>query len=257
MKARIKFRKYGALKFIGHLDVMRYFQKVMRRADIPIAFTGGFSPHMIMSFASPLGIGLESDGEYLDIELTEPIASREAVQRMNEAGVEGIEVLSLRQIAEEKKMTGMTILAAADYLITPKQEILPESGSAEDSSANRLSTDFIGQSEIRVMKQTKRSEREVDLRPLIYDWEFRDDSIFIRTAAGSTENLKPDLVMDTFLKYTEAVSEKADSAETASGTAQALNAQSFTYRRLEMYADSGKDGRRNLVTLESLGGEIH
>ena len=105
MKARIKFRKYGVLKFIGHLDVMRYFQKVMRRADIPIAFTGGFSPHMIMSFASPLGIGLESDGEYMDIELTDPIESKEAVRRMNEAGVEGIEVVSFRQIAEEKKMT--------------------------------------------------------------------------------------------------------------------------------------------------------
>ena len=267
MKARIKFRKYGALKFIGHLDVMRYFQKVMRRADIPIAFTGGFSPHMIMSFASPLGIGLESDGEYLDIELTEPIASREAVQRMNEAGVEGIEVLSLRQIAEEKKMTGMTILAAADYLITPKQEILPESGSAEDSSANRLSTDwkelfrdFMGQSEIRVMKQTKRSEREVDLRPLIYDWEFRGGSIFIRVAAGSSENLKPDLIMDTFLRSAGTVSanaEETDPAEADSGVPQSLNAQSFTYRRLEMYADTGKDGRRNLVALESLGGEIH
>lgn len=44
MKARIKFRKYGALRFIGHLDVMRFFQKVMRRAEIPIAFTGGYSP---------------------------------------------------------------------------------------------------------------------------------------------------------------------------------------------------------------------
>ena len=130
MKARIKFRKYGVLKFIGHLDVMRYFQKVMRRAEIPIAFTGGFSPHMIMSFASPLGIGLESDGEYLDIELTEPIASNEAVRRMNEVDVEGIEVLSFLQIAEEKKMTGMTILAAADYLVTPKKEILPDAGSA-------------------------------------------------------------------------------------------------------------------------------
>ena len=65
---------------------------------------------MIMSFASPLGIGLESEGEYLDIELTEPVESREAVRRMNEAGVDGIEVVSLRQIAEEKKMTGMTIL---------------------------------------------------------------------------------------------------------------------------------------------------
>lgn len=254
MKARIKFRKYGALKFIGHLDVMRYFQKVMRRADIPIAFTGGFSPHMIMSFASPLGIGLESNGEYLDIELTEPIASREAVRRMNEAGVEGIEVLSLRQIAEEKKMTGMTILAAADYLITPKQEILPESGSAEDSSANRLPSDwkerfrdFMGQSEIRVMKQTKRSEREVDLRPLIYDWEFRGGSIFIRVAAGSSENLKPDLIMDTFLQY----------AGFLSSGKEELNASSFAFRRLEMYADTGKDGNQQLVTLESLGGEIN
>lgn len=260
MKARIKFRKYGALKFIGHLDVMRYFQKVMRRADIPIAFTGGFSPHMIMSFASPLGIGLESDGEYMDIELTDPIESEEAVRRMNEAGVEGIEVISFRQIAEEKKMTGMTILAAADYLITPKKDILPDAGSAEGSLSHDWKeqfSNFMEQNEIRVMKQTKRSEREVDLRPLIYDWEFRGNSIFIRTAAGSTENLKPDLVMDTFLKYTGAVSEKADSAEAVSGAAQALNAQSFTYRRLEMYADSGKDGRRNLVTLESLGGEIH
>ena len=59
MKARIKFRKYGSLRFIGHLDVMRFFQKVMRRADIPIAFSGGYSPHMIMSFANPLGIGLK------------------------------------------------------------------------------------------------------------------------------------------------------------------------------------------------------
>lgn len=260
MKARIKFRKYGALKFIGHLDVMRYFQKVMRRADIPIAFTGGFSPHMIMSFASPLGIGLESDGEYLDIELTDPIESNKAVCRMNEAGVEGIEVLSFLQIAEEKKMTGMTILAAADYLISPKNDILPDSGSAEA----RLSpdwkeqfSDFIEQNEIRVMKQTKRSEREVDLRPLIYEWEFRGNSIFIRTAAGSTENLKPDLIMETYLKYIAAVSEKAASAETVSTGPQALNAQSFTYRRLEMYADPEKDGGKNLVTLESLGGEIH
>ena len=63
MKARIKFRKFDTLRFIGHLDVMRFFQKVMRRAGIPIAFTGGYSPHMIMSFASPLGIGLSSDGE--------------------------------------------------------------------------------------------------------------------------------------------------------------------------------------------------
>ena len=63
IKIRIKFRKYGVMRFIGHLDIMRYFQKAIRRANIPIAFSGGFSPHMIMSFAAPLGVGVTSAGE--------------------------------------------------------------------------------------------------------------------------------------------------------------------------------------------------
>lgn len=73
---RVRFRKYGVLKFIGHLDVMRYFQKAIRRADIDICYSEGYSPHMIMSFASPLGLGLESDGEYMDIRLTVPSHQR-------------------------------------------------------------------------------------------------------------------------------------------------------------------------------------
>ena len=63
MKIRIKFAKEGTMKFIGHLDIMRYFQKVMRRADVDIRYSEGFSPHQIMSFAAPLGVGLESRGE--------------------------------------------------------------------------------------------------------------------------------------------------------------------------------------------------
>ena len=69
MKVRIQFSKHGAMKFLGHLDIMRYFQKAIRRAGIDIAYTGGFSPHPVMSFASPLGVGLESDGEYMEIEV--------------------------------------------------------------------------------------------------------------------------------------------------------------------------------------------
>lgn len=62
LKVRIKFRKQGNMKFIGHLDIMRYFQKVMRRADVDIRYSEGFSPHQIMSFAAPLGVGLTSNG---------------------------------------------------------------------------------------------------------------------------------------------------------------------------------------------------
>ena len=233
MKARIKFRKYGVLRFIGHLDVMRFFQKLMRRADIPIAFTGGYSPHMIMSFASPLGIGLTSDGEYLDIELTAPVDSREAVKRMNEECVEGIEIISIRQISDEKKMTGMTILAAADYLISVKKGALPENWK-------EAFADFMAQREICVIKQTKRSEREEDIRPFIFRWEIQGENIWLQLAAGSRNNLKPDLVMDTFLSVC-AIPE---------------DSVSFAYHRLEMYADKGKDGERNLVSLESLGQEI-
>ena len=98
MKARIKFRKYGVMKFIGHLDVMRYFQKAIRRAGIPIAYTGGYSPHMIMSFAQPLGVGVTSDGEYLDIELKEPITSEKALKQLNDVMVEGMEIVSFREI---------------------------------------------------------------------------------------------------------------------------------------------------------------
>ena len=96
MKIRIKFAKQGVMRFIGHLDIMRYFQKAMRRAHIDIAFTEGFSPHMIMSFAAPLGVGLTSNGEYMDIEIKSPIASADAVRQLNEVMVEGMEVLSFR-----------------------------------------------------------------------------------------------------------------------------------------------------------------
>lgn len=232
MKVRIKFKKYGALRFIGHLDVMRFFQKVMRRAEIPIAFTGGYSPHMIMSFASPLGIGLTSDGEYFDIELTETIDSQTAVKRMNEACVEGIEVVSFRQISEEKKQTGMTILAGADYLVSVRKGELP-------SDWEKQFGEFMSQPKIQVMKQTKRSERMVDIRSLIDAWEIREDKIYLLLAAGSSENLKPDLVMETFSDYVK-ISEDVR----------------FAYHRLEMYANKGENGERNLVSLESLGREI-
>ena len=59
MKVRIKFSKQGPVKFVGHLDTMRYFQKAIRRAELPVAFSGGYSPHMIMSFAAPLGVGTD------------------------------------------------------------------------------------------------------------------------------------------------------------------------------------------------------
>ena len=92
MKIRIKFAKTGVMKFVGHLDVMRYFQKAIRRAELPIAYSEGFSPHMLLSFASPLGVGISSTGEYFDMVLAENMKTDEIVKRLNATMVEGMEV---------------------------------------------------------------------------------------------------------------------------------------------------------------------
>ncbi len=227
MKARIKFRKYGVMKFIGHLDVMRFFQKVMRRADIPIAFTGGFSPHMIMSFANPLGVGLTSDGEYFDIELTEEIDMAEAVERMNQVMVEGIDVVNMVPISDDKKQTGMSIVAAADYLSTVKRGVFP-------TDWKERAAGFMKQTEIYITKKTKKSEKEVDIKPMIYQFEVRGDSVYMLVATGSVENLKPELVMQALCSYLGL------DAETIS----------FAHHRLDVYANIGTEKEKKFVGLD-------
>ena len=95
-KVRIKFAKYGAVKFIGHLDVMRYFQKAIRRAGIDIAYSGGFSPHQIMSFASPLSVGHTSEGEYFDIEMNSFPSEEEIKNRPAEIGNDDASIAEYR-----------------------------------------------------------------------------------------------------------------------------------------------------------------
>ena len=231
MKARIKFRKNGVIRFIGHLDVMRYFQKAMRRAGIPIKYSSGYSPHMIMSFAQPLGIGVTSDGEYLDIELTGPIASEEAVERLNREMVEGMEIISFLQIPEEKKYSGMTSIAAADYLVRPK-----EAGRSLECLESEI-TAFLEQNEITVLKKTKKGEKETDIRPMILSFLQKEDGIHLRLRAGSEANLKPELLMESFFSFIE------------------KPALALHYHREELY--TFEDGAADkLIPLESVGTPI-
>ncbi|MFT3983782.1 MAG: TIGR03936 family radical SAM-associated protein [Lachnospiraceae bacterium] len=193
MKIRIKFSKRGAVKFIGHLDVMRYFQKLMRRADIPIAYSGGMSPHQVMSFALPLGIGLESDAEYMDIEITEPVLSAEAIEAMNKVAAEGIMVLSFRKLPETAG-NAMASVAAADYLISFREKFRPP------FSLKEAFADLMGQEEIIINKKTKRSEQEIDLKPSIYRHEETEDTVMLRLSCGSVTNIKPELVMEALYR---------------------------------------------------------
>ncbi|MEG0190872.1 MAG: TIGR03936 family radical SAM-associated protein [Lachnospiraceae bacterium] len=230
MKIRIKFCKYGAMKFIGHLDIMRYFQKAIRRAQLPVAFSGGYSPRIIMSFANPLGVGVTSEGEYFDIELLEPLSSKEIIDRLNAVMVEGMDIINVVEISDDKKKTGMSIVAAADYVSSLRHGTLP------DNWKEKIHT-FLEQHEILIDKKTKKNQREVDIRPMIYDCHVQADSIYMKIATGSVENLKPSLVMEAFTTY----------------LGIAFKEVTFTHHRLEVYANSGTDDTKEFIPLEALG----
>lgn len=187
MKARIRFKKDGTMKFVGHLDIVRYFQKLIRRANIDVAYSKGYSPHQIMSFASPLGVGLTSNGEYFDIELNSKIDKENAIKALNDKTVDGIEVIDFKYLPEDAK-NGMSILSAADYLIDVK---------ISDDDIDK----FLSQSRIEVMKKTKKSEKLVDIKPLIFDMKNENDLLFVKLAHGSKSNLKPDLLCDALYEY--------------------------------------------------------
>lgn len=196
MKIRIKFAKRGVMKFIGHLDVMRFFQKVMRRADVDIAYSEGFSPHQIMSFAAPLGVGLTSEGEYLDIEVHSTDSSYEMIERMNATMVDGMQILSYVLLDDNVK-NAMSSVAAADYLVSYKDGYMPEVFNSTQALTEAF-TEFINKETINVVKKTKKSEKEVNIKPMIYDAYASDGAIFMKLATGSSRNIKPELVMQAF-----------------------------------------------------------
>ena len=232
MNIRMKFKKHGCMKFIGHLDIMRYFQKAIRRADIDIAYSEGFSPHMIMSFAAPLGVGLTSEGEYVDLQVNSCASSKAAVDALNSVMVDGMEVVSFKLLPETVK-NAMSSVAAADYFVNFREGYAPENWEEKFMA-------FLQKEEMLIVKKTKRSEAEVDLKPMLYKAEIRDGGIFMQVACGSVNNLKPELVMEAFAK--EAGIELAPFA--------------LEVCRLEVYADLGDETTKKLIPLEELGEDI-
>lgn len=208
MKVRIKFKKYGAVKFIGHLDVMRCFQKNFRRADIDVSYSQGFSPHQLMSFSAPLGVGITSDGEYLDLTVNSVTNRNDMMKRINDTSVDGIKVTDI-VLLKDKAQNSMSIVKAADYVVSIRKDI----GKSKEDIEN-LYESFMEKDEITVLKKTKKSEMEINIKPLIYEYAFEQklsDSvieeydigikIFMCISTGSNDNLKPELVMKAFCEY--------------------------------------------------------
>ena len=115
------------MKFIGHLDVMRYFQKAIRRAEIDVAYSEGFSPHQKLSFAAPLSVGHTSSGEYFDLELCSLNSTEELKTALQSAMVEGIDILDVRFL-DDAEGNAMASVEAASYYVTIRDSVVLPDG---------------------------------------------------------------------------------------------------------------------------------
>ena len=218
MKTRMRFVKCGSMKFIGHLDCMRCFQKAIRRAKLDVAYSKGYSPHQLMSFASPLGVGVTSDGEYIDVEFYSlpDLSLPDLVTYLNQFMTDEIFVTDI-EIMPDCFKNSMSLLIAADYMVVEKEAgVFPENWQEKWLS-------FMEQQEIVIEKKTKKSVKEVDIKPHILAWDFSMDdfakkngenygtlhcdyegnSLFMRLTSGSETNIKPELVMQAFYAFCE------------------------------------------------------
>ena len=240
MKIRIKFRKWGSMKFIGHLDMMRYFQKVMRRADVDIRYSEGFSPHQIMSFAAPLGVGITSDGEYFDIEVHSTKASAEMIADLNATMVDGVEITGYVELPENAK-PAMSIVSAADYVLSYKEGY--ESPLTIDEWKVKVDELFTSQDTFTIMKKTKKSEREIDLKPLVYAFDVIEQegrpAFYVYVSTGSVDNIKPELILMSLYQK----------------MGMEYNEFAIAIHRKDVYAMDEKTGKR--ISLLDLGNEIN
>ena len=190
MKLRIKFSKKGPLRFIGHLDIMRYFQKAIRRSDIDIAYSTGFSPHQIMSFAAPLGVGVESEGEYFDIEVNSVTTAEDMIARLNAEMAEGMTITGIRILSDNAK-NAMASVKAASYRLRWKDGYSPEYNLSEAVA------EFLSREEVLYTKQTAKSVIERNLKKAVYALKAMDErTIYMLVDASSAGNVKPGAVVE-------------------------------------------------------------
>ncbi|WP_081667171.1 MULTISPECIES: TIGR03936 family radical SAM-associated protein [unclassified Butyrivibrio] len=193
-KLRLKFSKHGPIRFLGHLDVMRYVQKAIRRAEIDIKYSEGLSPHQILSFAQPLSVGSTTDGDYIDMTVNSLESPEAVMDALNEVMNEGIVITAVTALPE-KAVNAMTSVAAAEYLISFREGKAPKFDLEDTMKA------FMEQPEIPAIKKTKNGEKTIDIKPLIFKYEILDNKIHLLLSAGSANNLKAALFIESLYSF--------------------------------------------------------
>lgn len=196
---RVKYKKEDEMIFISHLDLQRLLQRAFRRAKINLSYSEGFNPHPKMSYGNALALGVESQGEYVDIEIEDDIDVKEFLERINEQLPEGIKFIKGQEI-DPKTPSLSSVIVYGEYIFN----IDLESPLSKEFVKSRV-LNFIKSEEIIVTKKNKKGKNvDVDIRPLIrnFDLVSLDDNkvTFESTiATGSKANLNINILIPQIL----------------------------------------------------------
>jgi len=193
MKIRAMFHKKNYLKYISQLDLVRLFQRSFNRADMPIRYSEGFNPHPKFSIANPLSIGIESEVEYIDVELIDDVILEDFIISMNKVLPEDVQIIKA-EILEELKSNKLSI-DWAFYEI----KFLSDNTVDDEIIKERLKT-WLENTEVYITKIGNKGknkvEKKVNIIPLIANANImnKDNDFHVINSllkAGENGNLRP------------------------------------------------------------------
>ncbi len=186
------FEKGERLRHIGHLDIMRAMQRAIRRSGLPAAYSNGFNPHILLTFASALSVGVIGRREIMEVTLTEEVAPDAFMEAMNRALPPDMQLSSARAV-DDRRPAAMSMVRAARYDIR-----IDGAGAAEMSA--RM-PEYLEQQEIITERKTKSGMKPCDIRPLIHSLRIEDGHVFADLALTETESCKPGMLMATLSAF--------------------------------------------------------
>lgn len=187
MRMMAVFEKGERLRHIGHLDIQRAMQRALRRSGLPVSYSNGFNPHILVSFASALQTGASGAREVMDVTLDKAVAPEDFVRAMNDALPRDMR-LSCARAMEDKHPALMSLLAAADYEIR-----VLDAESAEKMLA--AIDGFLSQETIPTLRKTKSGVKECDAKPLILALRGSGDTLYARLVLNEKEACKTDMLV--------------------------------------------------------------
>jgi radical SAM-linked protein len=183
---RVKYAKRGKVRWISHRDVARAFERALRIEQLPLAFTLGFSPRPKVSFGLALSTGYESEAEYLDLELVEPVDLESLPSRLTAALPIGLEVDAV--VALEERAPALQESVAA---VTWQVEVTDDDGQAVPAEMLRELVAGARSAPVLEVTQVRKGRASIaDVRPAIRSL----DVLEARSSTGSSATVEMELL---------------------------------------------------------------